>query len=116
MGISSTESDKDKSNIWWSVHPLIELSTPFLVFNEAIAELVLVQQKAFQRQLSLQAFPRGPKHNNNLVFMHCLCPKILKKRTFSLFCRNQSVAKASLALTADHAQEVSSNPALEMGR
>lgn len=98
------------------MHPLIELSTPFLVFNEAIAELVLVQQKAFQRQLSLQAFPRGPKHNNNLVFMHCLCPKILKKRTFSLFCRNQSVAKASLALTADHAQEVSSNPALEMGR
>lgn len=112
MGIS----DKSKSNICWSVHPLIELSTPFLVFKKAIAELVLAQHKAFQRQLSLQAFSRGPKHNEDWVVMHCLFPKELKNRIFPLFCRNESVAKASLALTADHVQEVSPNPALEMGR
>lgn len=116
MGISNTESDKSKGNIRWSVHPLIELSMPLLVFNKAIAELVLAQNKAFQRELSLWAFPRGPKHNRDLVFVHCLYPKALKKRIFSLFCRNQSVAKASLVLTADHVQEVFPNPAQEMGR
>lgn len=70
MGISSTESDKNKGNIWSPLHPLIKLPTPFLVFNKTIAELVLVQHQAFQRWLSLQAFPRRPKHNKDWVFMH----------------------------------------------
>lgn len=116
MGIFNTESDKNKGNNWWSVHPLTELSTPLLVYDKAMAELVLVQHEAFQRQLPMQAFPRKPKHNEDLIFMHCLCPQALKKMVFSLFCRNKSVAKVSLALTADRVREVSPNPAQGMGR
>lgn len=48
--------------------------------------------------------------------MHCLRTKALEKRLFAVFHRNQSVAKASLALTAVRVQEVSPNPAQETGR
>lgn len=83
-------------------------------FNKAITEAVLVQYEPFKSQL--QALARGPKHDGQLSFVHCLCTKALKKIIFPLFHRNQSVAKASLALTAVRVQEVSPSPAQEMDR
>lgn len=85
-------------------------------FEKATADVVLVQHKPFKSQLPLQVFARGPKHDGELSFVHCLCTKALEKRIFALFHRNQNVAKASLALTAVLVQEVSPNPVQEMGR
>lgn len=85
-------------------------------FDRATAEMVLAQHEPSKSQLPLQAFARGPKHNGELSFVHCFCTKVLEKRISALFHRNQSVAKASLALTAVHVQEVSPNPAQETGR
>lgn len=33
----------------------------------------------FNTRLFRNSYPWGPKHNKDLVFMHCLCPKSLKK-------------------------------------
>lgn len=85
-------------------------------FDTTIAEVVLVQHKLFKSQIPLQALARGPKHNRELSFVHRLPTKAPENTILALFHRNQSVAKASLALTAVRVQEVSPNPAQETGR
>lgn len=107
---------RKREGLWWVyASPSLAANTP-PHFNKAIAEVVLVQHKLFRNQLPLQAFARGPKHDRELSFEHSFLTKALGKRIFAFFHRNQSVAKASLALTAVRVREVSPNPAQETGR
>lgn len=66
--MSNTESDKNKGNIWWSVHHLTELSTPLLVFtragsgstqgfSETVIHAGISQRAETQQRFGLYALP-----------------------------------------------------------